>query len=231
MTKTFVFMHVSREAHDPLPSMLSVSIRRSCPDARIIQCSDQLTEKTNEADEVFRIDDDPSLLMSFRLSAFSKLGLDEAAIYLDTDMLVLFDIDPNKLIGDHDICVCRRSQDRDLPFNPNFKDMNLSQYEGLTTDEVYPYVACFTITKNFQFWRACYEQLKTLDSRFERWYGDQEAIKKILLTNAFSFQELSESVFGCLPEYFDANNPAKVVHFKGPHRKLWMTDVYNQVFV
>lgn len=210
--------------------MLSVSIRRSCPGARIIQCSNHETSALADVDEVFRIDGDPASLMTFRLRAFSGLQLEQTAIYLDTDMLILSDFDPKSLLGQSDVCVCKRTQDKDLPFNPNFKEMNLTQYRGLSVDQVYPYVACFTITKNYAFWADCYQTLLSLEEKFQRWYGDQEAMKILLQSGSYPYSTAPESEYGCLPEYFDINNPAKILHFKGPQRKAWMEEVFQQVF-
>ena len=55
--------------------------------------------------------------------------------------------------------------------------MDLSEYFNMKIIDVYPILACFTITKSNVFWIKCFENLLQIDQKFHKWYGDQEAIK------------------------------------------------------
>jgi hypothetical protein len=93
----FVFLQVG---NDPNVELMVDSIKISNPYSKIIQCSDLDTNKIKGVSEVFRISSDTNNLMTFRLEAFAKLNLNEPAIYLDSDMLVLKKINIADLLND-----------------------------------------------------------------------------------------------------------------------------------
>jgi hypothetical protein len=165
--------------------------------------------------------------MTFRLEAFSSLNIEEKAIYLDTDMLVMnkFDIDINHC----DAILCKRSFGLDKLFNASFRGMDLSEYQNMTLGDVYPFLACFTVTKSSAFWKEAFNILKSLDKKFHFWYGDQEALKIIKAKNTFSIDTVQESIFACLPEQADKFNLPNIIHFKGAARKNFMLDVSAQM--
>lgn len=223
--KTFVFLHVGV---DPLVELLVSSIHRTNPHARVIQCSDPLTSQVDGTTEIYRHCGDTSNLMTFRLEAFSALGLREPAIYLDTDMLVLTELNPAEILAEADVACCERSFGRDALVNTSFRGMDLSEYENKTFGEVYPILAAFTVTRTCEFWDACFERLVAIDKKFHYWYGDQEAMRDIARTNRFRTRLVPESMFACLPE-FARDTPPKVLHFKGAQRKKSMGQVWRSI--
>ena len=222
---TFAFLHVGV---DPLVELLVQSIHRTNPKARVIQCTDLLTDQVAGTTEVYRHYGDPSNLMTFRLEAFSGVGLQESAIYLDTDMLVITELDAESLLAEADVACCERSFGRDSLINTSFRGMDLSEYENKTLGEVYPILAAFTVTRTCDFWGACLERLMTLEKKFHDWYGDQEAMRDVARLNRFNLRLIPESVFACLPEFAQNNSP-KVLHFKGARRKQWMPQVWRSM--
>ena len=220
---TFVFLHVGQESL--LPGILTRSIRARDRNARIIQCSDSGSPAVALVDDSRRFDGDADKLMTFRLRCFAELGLTEPALYLDTDMMLLRPVRVDELLDDCDAALCRREFERDTHINPAFKDMNLSEYAGKTLGEVYPYIACATMTKTWRFWEECSINLKSLDAKFHYWYGDQEAIRNVANSGIYKTKDLPESIYGCLPEMLRtvASRPC-LVHFKGPSRKALMID-------
>ena len=224
---TFVFLQVG---DDPFAEMMVSSITLSNPNSHIIQCSDPKTGKIKDVSQVFRLDSDPTNLMTFRLEAFSKLKLAEPAIYLDTDMLILKEIFADQFLQDTEVALCNRSFARDLLINTRFRNMDLSEYCNKTLGEIYPILACFTVTKSHEFWDACLTNLWGLDKKFHWWYGDQEAMRNIANGGIFSTRYLAESQVACLPEHFNAHTNASCIHFKGANRKSQMRDFYNLYF-
>ena len=222
---TFVFLHVGV---DPLVELLVRSIGKTNVDARVIQCTDPHTGQVSGTTEVYRYAGDTSNLMTFRLEAFSQLGLQEPAIYLDTDMLVLAELKPQDILGEADVACCERSFGRDAPLNTSFRGMDLSEYKNKTIGEVYPILAAFTVTRTFDFWAVCSERLLALDDKFHYWYGDQEAMRDVARTNRFRMRLIPESMFACLPEFAQGTSP-KLLHFKGAQRKKWMGQVWRSM--
>lgn len=217
----FVFLHVGSDFR---PGLLVRSIRRTLPSAEIVQCTNHMDSCVEGVDDVFILEDDVSNLMTYRLKAFSLLGLTTPAIYLDTDILITRPFAIDQLLKDQDLAVCKRTFGSDALINTTFKGMDLSEYQNKTFGEVYPYLASFNITRTHSFWTACHEKLLNLDRKFHFWYGDQEAMREVIKTRRFTLTELAESQISCLPEYVNPANMPLAVHFKGPNRKHLMQD-------
>ena len=220
----FVFLHVGE---DTRPNLLVKSSRKYFEKSYIYQCTDLASKEVDGVDKVFRYDGDIKNIMRFRLEVFSLLNIQEKAIYLDTDMLVInkFDID----ITHCDAILCKRSFDLDNLFNTSFRDMDLSEYKNMTLGDVYPFLGCFTVTKSSDFWKEAFNIQKSLDKKFHYWYGDQEALKIIKEKNIFNIDTVQESIFACLPEQIDELNLPNIIHFKGAARKNFMLDVSAQM--
>jgi lipopolysaccharide biosynthesis glycosyltransferase len=75
------------------------SIRKYFQNSCIYQCTDLTSKEIDGVDKVFRYDGDIKNLMTFRLEIFSLLNIQEKAIYLDTDMLVINKFDIDKKFG------------------------------------------------------------------------------------------------------------------------------------
>ena len=220
----FVFLHVGE---DTRPNLLVKSIRKYFEKSYIYQCTDLASKEVDGVDKVFRYDGDVKNIMRFRLEVFSLLNIQEKAIYLDTDMLVInkFDID----ITHCDAILCKRSFDLDNLFNTSFRGMDLSEYKNMTLGDVYPFLGCFTVTKSSDFWKEAFNIQKSLDKKFHYWQGDQEALKIIQAKNMFNIDTVQESIFACLPEQIDELNLPNIIHFKGAARKIFMLDVSAQM--
>lgn len=223
MSATFVFLHVGPA--NGFPTLLVRSIRALQPDAKIIQCADTDTPAVEGVSSVARFAGNTQNLMTFRLQSFAGLNYPSPALYLDTDMLCVAPIDPAVELGENDVAICRREFNCASVFNTGFAGLDLSEYEGMTLSEVYPYVACATVTRNGVFWKECLENLHSLAPKFHFWYGDQEAIRNVIRSGRFKPGMLPESVFGCLPEApASATTPPRLMHFKGGHRKPLMLE-------
>lgn len=218
MTSTFVFLHLGTDPS--LPTSLVRSIRRHISDAYIIQCTDSVSIAISGVDKVARLNIDSSKIMLARLQAFSGLGLDKPALYLDTDMLMLRPFDPAALLSNGaTTAVCRRSFQRDVLFNHRMRGLDFSEYEGKTLDQVFPIIACATVTANPEFWEDCLYALEIMDEKYHIWYGDQEAMKVVAESPNHHISHIPEKLYGCLPEIIDPSIDPFLLHFKGPKRK------------
>jgi hypothetical protein len=139
-------------------------------------------------------------------------------MYLDTDMLVQGEIVVKDLLPRHnEVAFCRREFQRDAIFNVDQRGINFSEYEGKMIDEVYPYICCTVVAKNPQVWKDLLAIYDTLDPKFRKWYGDQEALRIYAEKYPERVSEIHESMYGCLPEH--KTDDAKILHYKGPDRK------------
>jgi hypothetical protein len=226
--RNFIFFHIGSDIAQP--NMLSQSILQSNRNANIIQCSDYSTPVVNGVSKVFRINGNPNQIMSFRLKAFSKLGIEAPAIYLDTDMLVTKELDPIELLNRNEVLLCRRTFNRNSIFNPHQRGINFEEYSNLTLDSIYPFLACATVTASWKFWDQLLKILEKKDEKFLYWYGDQEAMRDWYIQyKKTKVGYLTEAEFGCLPEFPELLEDAKVLHFKGPSRKDLMPKFFNDL--
>ena len=132
----FVFFHVGEDL--TFPTSLVRSILAHNPGAEIVQVTDRDTPTIPGVTWSHAADVDRERLMLSRTSAWADLGLDEPALYLDTDMIVNGPISPVRALGEGLAAMCRRSYNRDADFNPHQRGLDFSEYAGKTMDEVYP---------------------------------------------------------------------------------------------
>lgn len=226
---TFVFFHVGANLN--MPEMLTKSIRITNGKARIIQCTDYETPVVENVDIVHRVVLDTSRLMQGRLKAFSTLGLREEAIYLDTDMLVVKPINVFALLQNQRASLCSRSFGLTGVFNTQQRGLDFSEFYGRPLGNVYPFVACSTVTDSCAIWTEWEKILEGLDPKFSIWYGDQEAMKIWARDNQTNMSTHDESIFGCLPEERAHLVNASILHFKGLQRKRLMELFFNNMIL
>ena len=223
----FVFFHVGSDTS--LPTMLTKTIKLTNPSAEVIQCSDETTPLVEGVDHVQRGEYDPNRLMIGRLRAFSSLGLTRPALYLDTDMLVIKPIQINEILQGKHASFCARSFNFYGPFIGSQRGLDFSEYAGQPLGEVYPYVACSTITQDWTVWGELAKTLEGLHPKFKQWYGDQEAMKTWAKKNPVQFKTHTERELGCLPEEKEHLPGASILHFKGVARKPLMLKLFQRL--
>ncbi len=230
MSSKFVFFHVGAE--NDVPMMLVASIKAKNPKAEIIQCSDWGTLPVPGVSRVHRVSGDGSRLMTFRVAAFADLKLSEPAIYLDTDMLVAAEIRPSEILKNCEILLCRRDFECSAKHSGVQRGILYPEHAGRPLGEVFPFLACATVTRNAQFWGELLEILNRLDDRFQRWYGDQEAMRRwVESASSGRFGFLPEKEYACLPEKLKDSPKALILHFKGLSRKHMMSEIFRKSFM
>ena len=209
----FVFFHVGDDIS--YPQKMVKSLLRYNPNANVIMCTDKDTPDVMGITERKEFDLNRDELMTSRLKAFAGLNFAEPALYIDTDMIFVDQVNVRELLGEEEIVMCRREFARDATFNVDQRGMRFDEYEGKTLDELYPYVGCATATRDGRVWQKLYAMLDGMDEKFRKWYGDQEAFREYAKLNRVG--TMPESVVGCLPEH--KHDEAKIIHYKGPSRK------------
>lgn len=211
---TFVFFHVGDDL--TWPNKLVASIKQSNPDAKIVMASDPTTPKVDGVDQKIDIKGERQHIMLMRLAGFAAVKADHPAIYLDTDMIVKDRIYPEKMLGSKTSLLCKRSFNKEGLFNINLRGMDFSEYKGKTLGEVYPILACATVTKDWKPWAYMVAMMDFIHPKYKLWYGDQEALKLYARVEEGEVGYIDESEYACLPEYENMVMPKpKIVHYKG----------------
>lgn len=211
--ENFVFFHVGDDIS--APQKMVKSILRYNPNANVIMCTDKDTPDVMGVTDRKEFELNRDELMTSRLKAFAELRFADPALYIDTDMIFVDQVNVRELLGDNEIAMCRREFAKDAIFNVEQRGMRFDEYKDKPIDEVYPYIGCATATRNGDVWKKLYEITDGMDEKFRKWYGDQEALREYAKTHKIG--EMSEKVVGCLPEF--KNDQAKILHYKGPDRK------------
>ena len=212
-----VFFHVGDDIS--YPQRMVKSVLRYNPDAYIVMCTDTDTPDVMGVSYRFEIEIDRDEMLYSRIKAYARLAWEMEgegpAIFLDTDMLVQGEIDPTTMLADAEVAVCRRSFNCDSEFNTELRGLVFDEHKGKTMDQVYPYVFCALVTDGSKFWEDLLAIYDTLDPKYRKWYGDQEALRVYAESNEVA--TFPESIYGCLPEH--KTDDAKILHYKGAARK------------
>jgi len=210
----FVFMHIGKDIS--VPQKMVKSLLRYNPDANVIMLTNKDTPDVMGITERCEYDLDPNEMTFSRVKAFALRNLDEPALYIDTDMIFVDRVVVGDILGDAEIVMCRREFQREAIFNIEQRGIRFDEYKDMTIDQVYPFVACATATKNGAPWIEMRVMLDGINRKYRKWYGDQEVLKRY--ANKHSCGVLLESIYGCLPEFMEVHD-AKIIHYKGPSRK------------
>lgn len=218
---TFVFFHVGDDWK--MQDRLAKSIRKTMPDAHIIMLTDNDTPIPDGVD--YRIGKyDRTKLMTERLRAFSELRLNTPAMYIDSDMEMISPVNPAVHLGEKDIIMCSRTFNTDAIFNPYQRGLDFLEYKDKSIGEVYPYLACATIARDWTLWARLYDTLRLfMSEKFHIWYGDQEALRVCALgIDSEKFGTIREEEFACLPEHLDSTKAngvdVRFIHYKGDRK-------------
>jgi hypothetical protein len=214
---TFVFFHIGEDTTQP--ARLIDSIEKTNPGSRIIMLTDKITPELQGA-ERREFDINPDYIMTERLRVYTQLGLQEPAIYLDTDMVVRGFVNLPAILGDKKYAFCARSFDRMVPFNGQQRGLDFSEHADRPMGLVYPYVGCFIAARTGADLSPLYDRCRALDVKYQQWYGDQEALREFVNTLKVSeFNLIDEAVIACLPEYIGNSSPL-IVHYKGARKNV-----------
>jgi len=218
---TFVFFRTGTEEELVYAKKFVASLRASNPDAEIIMCTNRHTPEIEGVTRRFELTLNSNDWMEYRMQAYAELRLDRPAMYLDDDMIVNASIDPKKLLGGMNVLLCERSFYRESQFNTHMKGIDFQEHKGKTIHQVYPYLACATVTKDYMFWADLLFIMDYISPKYRKWYGDQECMRIWSQTaDDDEYGVISEEDYACLPEYLSGKNP-KIIHYKG-NRKLEM---------
>ncbi len=217
----FAFFHVGQDISGP--QKMVKSILRYNPDAFIVMFTDDTTPDVMGITHRLESEVNREELCYHRIKAYAERAFDKPTLYLDTDMLVQGKIDVEELLGGGDTAFCRRHFQRDMFFNIEQRGLKFPEYEGKTIDQVYPYVACAVVSRKNGLWKSLLNIYDSLDPKFRKWYGDQEAMRIYAERYPELIRDISESVYGCFPE--EKHDGAKIIHYKGGARKKLFEDV------
>ncbi|MDA9164941.1 hypothetical protein N9O66_03175 [Alphaproteobacteria bacterium] len=226
----FYFFHIGDEID--LPKMLVNSILKTNKNSRVFQLTDKITKKIDNTYDCYRFNGDKNSIMKFRMEAYSKTFLNNGrfSIFLDTDMLVLKEINLNKLFGKSDLILCKRELNANLLVNIDFNNMNMKEYEGKTMIEAWPYLGCFIGVKDSKTLIEMNQMYDNLENKYKLWYGDQIILKKYALENPRKTSFIGENEYACVPVNNKISKQANIIHFKGKKLKPYMKTCYQYFF-
>ncbi|MEO8115814.1 MAG: hypothetical protein ABI655_15600 [Phenylobacterium sp.] len=216
---TVVFMHIGSDTL--VPRLMVASVRRHNPDFRIVQISDTTSPAIAGVDSVVRRPMSDPHIMLFRMQCFAALPTSGPSWYLDTDMLcnrpLVFEGEPQS-----NVAVCVREFGKDGIFNHQFSGVDLSEHRGKTVGALYPYIGCATRLDDCNFWIDCLAEMEALDPKYFNWFGDQEAIRRVVDSGRYKVSSLPESIYACPPGREAPGVLPAIFHYKGDRKHLML---------
>lgn len=226
MTVDFAFFHVGEDF--TLPKMLCESIRITNPNSNIIQLTDKKTPILRELVTKFlRVDGNKDNLMFLRSKAYQSYKIDQPTLFLDTDMLVIKEIDENKIFNDKNYIFLERFYDGLI--NPQYLKMHkLEQFSGKTWKQFCPFLGCFIGAKDQIILKEIHKNYIKLDPHYRKWNGDQMALNETF--KKFNEIELANEKYYANPIKEDVNlDDIFILHFKG-NKKDMMKNYFDKIF-
>lgn len=161
----------------------------------IVQMTDLVTPRVIGVDEVIRHKADVPL-MTFRLRHLARFPHKEMLV-LDSDVISKAAC-PEVWAQEFDVALAKRDQD------------SMAYNTGVM------------FSRGTEFWRECLGfLLSNCKPKHQNWYGDQLAVEWI--APRYRVLDLPCDVYNWTPEHEGETSAAKFYHFKGAHRKLWIT--------
>ncbi len=205
------------------------SIKKYHNESSIIHCTNMSTETFKDVDIVHREEFDLDHLMVGKVKCFSSLPVNKLSVYLDPDMLLMKTI-PIKLFEEKaDVFLLKRSFDLSNIMPTTFRKLEFPNHKNKSLENVYPFIACFVILKNQNFWLECLKYFEKLDENYKNWFGDQEIFKKLVEENKYNFAFLEERNFACPPQHLSGKDRPFIVHFKGKYNKELIKNYFKFV--
>lgn len=226
----FYFFHIGDDID--LPKMMVNSIRMTNKNSRIFQLTDTTTKQIQITDGCYRFKGNTNSIMKFRMEAYSKTILykNRFSIFLDTDMLVLKEINLSKMFQKSDLILCKRVFNSNQLVNIHFNDMNMEEYKGKTMGESWPYLGCFIGVNNNKNLFEMNQMYDNLKQKYKFWYGDQIVLKDFAQKNRTKTAFVNETEYAYLPLNNKISKQAKILHFKGKKLKSYMKTCYSYFF-
>ena len=230
MTVDFAFFHVGEDF--TLPKMLCESIRITNPNSNIIQLTDKRTPILSEfVTKFLRIDGNKDNLMFLRSKAYQSYKVDKPTLFLDTDMLVIKEIDANDIFKNNDLVLCERAYQLDEIMNEKYLILGgLNSFVGKSGYEVFPILGCFIgVKNNTHLLKLSHSIYSDYSSILRKWNGDQLALKEIYQNNKDKIDLISENKIAYPIRRDEEFQNALIIHFKG-NLKIMMKPYFDRIF-
>jgi len=232
MTVDFAFFHVGEDF--TLPKMLCESIRITNPNSNIIQLTDKRTPILSELVTKFlRVDGNKDNLMFLRSKAYQSYKIDKPTLFIDTDMLVIKEINENNIFKNNDLVLCEREFQKDLNDNTFKKYLinnNLHEYINQSLYEIFPILGCFIGARKTQLLEIAHELYSKYSDNKKKWNGDQFALKEIYQNNKDKIDLISENKVAYPILRDDDWQNTFIIHFKGKLVKNQMKPYFDRIF-
>jgi len=231
MTVDFAFFHVGEDF--TLPKMLCESIRITNPNSNIIQLTDKRTPiLTDLVTKFLRVDGNKDNLMFLRSKAYQSYDIDKPTLFLDTDMLVIKEIDENDIFKNNDLVLCEREFQKDLN-DDTFKNYllknDLTEYINQSLYEIFPILGCFIGARKTELLKIAHALYTKYSDNKKKWNGDQFALKEIYQNNKDKIDLIGENKIAYPIRRDEEFQNSFIIHFKG-NLKIMMKPYFDRIF-
>jgi hypothetical protein len=185
----------------PRVDLLTASIRKHLPDAKIVQLSNLDFPAADDVDEVIRIENKGDFIEWAFTALIQLLERGEPVIQLATDIIVTGEL--SSVFNDEfDVAACRYPA-KDRGDGAFCGDVNFINQSGIG------------------LWKDSLEYYRLHPEIRDGWEGGQTAMLEVAKTGKYSIKELPYDVYCYTPEDYDEDiSAAKIVHFRGNRKGM-----------
>jgi hypothetical protein len=186
-------------------ALLVREVRQVMPSARIVQLTDQRTDRLPGVDDVRRCEHGP--MLQRRMEHYA--ACDGEWLLVDTDVSVRKDVTDVFEHGGFDVALT----DRDWPHDPQTADMLRTM----------PFNTGVVFSRTPEFWRDVLRVWLGYEESARDWMSEQRAVYAVVRSGRYRVKILPGAIYNNPPATEADEHPdAALVHYKGP-RKAWMT--------
>tara|TARA_B100001063_G_C16664342_1_gene502806 strand:+ start:236 stop:889 length:654 start_codon:yes stop_codon:yes gene_type:complete len=204
--------------------MLGYSIKKIYPNHKIITVIGKNQKKIPYSDisETYNFSKSSIMfnIIHCQLEIVKKYG---PTLFLDTDMLLIKNINEFVELNKYDMSVTIRSE---ITLKTKLHEDHKIKFPKLfnkTFGEVMPYNAGIYFCKEKYVLEYMLNSFKKMPREYFRWYGDQIALNMLYKSNKFNIKIFQDNKYNFTPKSNDENiSEKKILHFKGRRRNLFI---------
>ena len=188
-------------------------VTRAMPGTTVVQFTDPSSPIVLGVSRVERVE--AGELLACRIAAYARATPGDWLL-LDTDVSLAADVSSVF----HDLRFDVALTDRHWPHLP----------QGDSVMHTMPFNTGVVFSRCAAFWRDVLETWRAFDdSGRADWMSEQRAVYMVVRTGRYRVKILPGMIYNCPPKaQDDMPTEAKILHYKGPKRKAWLTQRYYE---
>jgi len=207
MTVGFYTVFRSDPQHFLHAAALVREVSTVMPGVPVVQLTDEKTPDVPGVTAAIRLPHGP--MLERRIEHYAQAGGYDDWLFVDTDVSIRQDV---RSVFDNswfDVAVT----DRNWPHLPQTAEVL----------QTMPFNTGVVFSRRAEFWQEVLRVWREYPEPSRDWMSEQRAVAEVVKTGRFRVTVLPGMVYNYPPSAADAKADAAIWHYKGPHRKVWLS--------